>query len=72
MSFILYFSNLTGNKIVIINVTVFNVHYGRDSVVVSSPDSQSGGNGFDSRRRSTYSGLTKPVILSGSANWYQF
>jgi len=47
MSFILYFSNLTGNKIVIINVTVFNVHYGRDSVVVSSPDSKFGDPVFD-------------------------
>jgi len=42
----------------------------RDSLVVSSPDSQYRRPGFDCRQRSTC--LTKPAILSGSANGYQF
>jgi len=43
---------------------------GRDSVVVRSSESQSGGTVFDPRQRSTCPGLTKPAILSGSHNWY--
>jgi len=39
----------------------------RDSVVVSSPDSQSGGNEFNTGKRSTCSGHTKPANLQGSA-----
>jgi len=40
--------------------------------LVSLNDSvESGGTGFDPRRRSTCSKLTKPAILSRSANWYQ-
>jgi len=41
------------------------VYIGHDTVVVSSPDSQSGGTGFDSWWCSTCSGLTKPAFLSG-------
>jgi len=41
----------------------------RDSLVVSSPDSQYGNTGFDSRQSSTCSGFTKPAILPDSANW---
>jgi len=40
--------------------------------VVSSPDSQPESLGFDPRQPSTCAGRTKPAILSGSANLYQF
>ena len=42
--------------------------FGRDSVVVNLPVSQSGGTGFDPRLSATCPGLTKPAILSGSGN----
>ena len=48
-----------------------DVYIERDSEVVSSSNSQSGGTGFDSRQRPTCPGLTKPSILLRSVNWYQ-
>jgi len=40
--------------------------------VVSSPDTQAGGPGFEYRKRSTCQWLTKLAILSGSISWNQF
>ena len=42
------------------------------SLVVSAPDSQSGGNGFDPRQRPIRPGLTKTPICLRSVNWYSF
>ena len=43
-----------------------------NSEVVSSPGSQSGGPGFDTRQRHACSGLNKPAIILSSTDWNQF
>jgi len=50
----------------------FLCYEGHDSIVVSLPNSQSGSPGFNPWQCCTCTGLTKPAILLGSANWYQF
>ena len=56
----------------VIKPHIIITYSGYDGVVVSSPNSPTGGPGlFDLWLRHAFSGLTKTVILSGSANWHQ-